>query len=151
MASAGATLVLAGCGAGGAGTGTGTANNPAAYSVALKYANCMRSHGVPDFPDPGAGGGVQINAAPGVAPQSPAYTAATRACRRFGPGMAGPPHPLPAAQRRKLIAFSRCMRSHGVPTFPDPKFPASGGAMIGAPQPSPAFQHAAVACGHPLK
>jgi hypothetical protein len=157
----GCGLLAAACGAGaGSGTGTGTTDNHAAYSAALRYANCMRSHGVPDFPDPGATGGLQVAASPSnsdLNPQSPAFEAAAKACRKVGPGLGGPPHPLSAAQRRRLIAFSQCMRTHGVPAFPDPTFPASGGALIGRPQQpgfnpgSPAFKRAMSACGRPLR
>jgi hypothetical protein len=161
VAAAGCTLVIAACGAAaGSGTGTGTTNSHAAYSAALKFANCMRAHGVPDFPDPAANGGIQV-AGPGAKsaldPQSPAFQTAAQACHKLGPGLGGPPHPLSAAQRRKLIAFSQCMRTHGVPSFPDPTFPASGGALIGSPQQStfnpasPGFQRASKACGRPLK
>ena len=151
---------LAACASGaGAGTGTGTTNNQAAYSTALKLANCMRGHGVPDFPDPGAAGGPQVAVVPSskLNPQSPAFEAATKACRKFGQAVGGPPHPLSAAQRRKLIAFSRCMRTHGVPSFPDPTFPASGGALIDTPKQAnfnpaaPAIRRASVECGHPLR
>ncbi len=116
----------------------------------------MRSHGVPNFPEPGAGGGgIQITAKSDVNPGSPAFQSARSACRRYRPGLGGPPHSLSAAQRQKLIAFSQCMRTHGVPNFPDPIFPASGGAMIGAPPASfnpgaPAFRRAAAACGRPF-
>lgn len=157
-AAAGATVLLAACGAGaGAGTGTGTADNHAAYSAALRFSGCMRSHGVPDFPDPGAGGRIGIPAAPSpdLNKASPAFQAAARACSRYGGGPGGPPRALSPAQRRRLIAFSQCMRTHGVPNFPDPTFPGSGGAVIGVPQQvapaSPAFQRAAHACGRPLK
>lgn len=154
VAVAGCAALVAACGAG-SGTGTGTTNNPAAYSTALKLANCMRAHGVSDFPDPGASGGLQAAPAPS-SDQSPAFQAATKACRRFGGGLGGPPQPIPAAMRRKLIAFSQCMRTHGVPDYPDPTFPGSGGAIINPRQAnfnpaSPAVQRASRQCGHPLR
>jgi hypothetical protein len=157
LAATAACGLVTACGAGAAaGTGTGTTNNPAAYSAALRFADCMRSHGVPDFPDPGAAGTHVAQVLPKSELQSPAFQTAARACRRFGPSPGGPPHPLSAAQRRRLIAFSQCMRTHGVPNFPDPTFPASGGALIGAPPSSvgagsPAFNRAMSACGRPLK
>jgi len=58
--------------------------------AALANAECMRRHGVPNFPDPTfpAGGGVAINLGPGVNPQSPAFKQAAAACggpaRRIG-------------------------------------------------------------------
>ncbi len=156
----GCGLLAAACGAGaGTGTGSGPTDNHAADSTALRYAGCMRSHGVPDLPDPSANGGIQIAAAPSnrdLTPQAPAFQTAAKACRKLGPGLGGPPHPLSAAQRTRLIAFSQCMRTHGVPSFPDPTFPASGGALIGAPPTafnagSPAFKRAMAACGRPFR
>jgi len=45
----------------------------------LRYAECMRAHGVSDFPDPLPGGGFDIPSA--VDAQSRTFTAADRACR----------------------------------------------------------------------
>jgi hypothetical protein len=89
-------------------------------SRALAFANCMRSHGVPSFPDPGGGGGgVQLGGT-GVNPQSPAFKSARKACGGLLPGgRAGGP---PATQNQFLAAlkFSQCMRAHGLADFPDP-------------------------------
>lgn len=156
-------LVLTACGSGAGGSDTGTAAGSSVsgrgYATALRFAACMRSHGVPQFPDPSAAGGIAIpRGAPGVNvnPHAPAFQSAARACRRLLPH-GGTPGPIPAAARRRLLQFSQCMRTHGVPKFPDPVFPASGGAVIQAPGgpagssgPSPAFRRAAQACGQPL-
>ncbi|MEO6858719.1 MAG: hypothetical protein ABI323_09045 [Solirubrobacteraceae bacterium] len=50
--------------------------------AALANADCMRKHGVPDFPDPTfpAGGGVAINGGSQVNPQSPAFQQAAKVC-----------------------------------------------------------------------
>jgi hypothetical protein len=58
---------------------------------ALKFAGCMRSHGVPNFPDPSvAQGGVAVGfRMSGVDQNSPQFQAAVQACRKFEPGMAG--------------------------------------------------------------
>jgi hypothetical protein len=50
-----------------------------------------------------------------------------------------------------VLAFSRCMRSHGVDDFPDPKFEDGGGVTIGGPGStfnpnSPAFRQAQETC-----
>jgi hypothetical protein len=57
----------------------------------LRYARCMRAHGVSDFPDPQPGGGIQASARPGsdLDPNSPLYKAADRACKRYQPGGGG--------------------------------------------------------------
>jgi hypothetical protein len=64
----------------------------------LKFAKCMRSNGVPDFPDPKAGGGMHTDeqsgresqGAQGIDPDSPQFKAAERACRSLAPGGEGP-------------------------------------------------------------
>ena len=95
----------------------------------------MRSHGVPNFPDPNvAGGGFQVQISgyhssvsigniPGINQQSPAFRAANLACQKLLPagGGAGPgqQHPSAAAMAQARAA-AKCMRAHGVPNFPDP-------------------------------
>jgi hypothetical protein len=95
------------------------------FSKAIKFSQCMRSHGLPDFPDPQQhGNGISLSLSGGknsdLNPNSPRFQAAQRACRAYAPTPAtnGPPNPRMAQQ---ALAFSRCMRSHGVPNFPDPK------------------------------
>jgi hypothetical protein len=54
--------------------------------AAIKYAACMRAHGLGDFPDPTfEGGGEELNLAPGLNPQSPAVQQAAKACGLFRP------------------------------------------------------------------
>jgi hypothetical protein len=133
----------------------------------LAFANCIRSHGVPNFPDPssngrggiaiqqsqrsGSGRSTEVN---GVPVNGPAFQSAMRACRRYEPN-GGRPSAAKAAQiRAQALATARCMRSHGVPNFPDPQFRTgpNGGFGIslggaGVNRQSPAFQAAQRACG----
>jgi hypothetical protein len=44
------SIAVAACGSAGPSTSTGTESGDA---LALKFATCMRAHGVPNFPDPG--------------------------------------------------------------------------------------------------
>jgi hypothetical protein len=47
----------------------------------------MRTHGVPQFPDPKfTGGGVQLRMPPGLGPDSPSVKAAQQACKSLAPG-----------------------------------------------------------------
>jgi hypothetical protein len=50
---------------------------------ALNFSKCMRAHGLPDFPDPSPGGGLQIRSGPGsdVNPNNPTFQAAQKACQ----------------------------------------------------------------------
>ncbi len=59
---------------------------------ALKFSQCMRAHGVRDFPDPNAQGGrisISIKASPGsdLNPGSPQFQAAQKACQSILPGI----------------------------------------------------------------
>jgi hypothetical protein len=119
-------LPLAGCGAGSTTSTTNAASaraqNPAA--AAFTYARCMREHGVPNFPDPRVHvSGAQTSIAmivPGSMGASPAFKSAEKACRGVLPG---PKDLSPAEQHARalnLLAFARCMRTHGASRFPDP-------------------------------
>ena len=88
---------------------------------AVKFAACMRSHGLASFPNPTAvpGGGVHFNVLPAMA-TSAVYATASRSCEKFQP-----PPTLPSAAQlaplvKHLLTLAVCMRQHGVPNFPDP-------------------------------
>jgi hypothetical protein len=52
---------------------------------ALAYAQCMRSHGVPNFSDPNSrGGGISFSLS-GVDPNSPQFQRAQEACQKLSP------------------------------------------------------------------
>jgi hypothetical protein len=119
----------------------------------------MRAHGVPNFPDPTAGGGLEITPGSGINPQSPAFQSGQQACRSLLPDKGGPPR-MSTSERLAALRFAQCMRTHGQPAFPDPtEKPPQGIArilvlrgMVFAPGPgmdpaSPAFGQAASACG----
>lgn len=146
-------LLAAGCGTS---SPTRTASSPTGR--ALAFSKCMRARGVADFPDPGVTpsgpanmiGGVVIPA--GTESQSPAFQAAQHSCLSLLSAMLsrhGRP-PITAALKTKLIAHAQCMRTHGVPTYRDPSFPASGGIMVtdaGSDPESPAYMRAQSLCG----
>jgi hypothetical protein len=117
----------------------------------------MRAHGVPDFPDPLRTGGFPRNPA-GM--QSPASRAAQKACIHLLKAGSGVRQAPTGAELAAAVRYSRCMRAHGVPTFPDPVtsltshnvnvivqgpilFPLDPGIDPSAP----AFQRANAACG----
>lgn len=49
----------------------------------VKFADCMRAHGVPSFPDPDHDGAFTLP--PGVTPQTPAFSGAMDACKSVRP------------------------------------------------------------------
>jgi hypothetical protein len=135
------------------------------FSQGVKFAQCMRAHGLTNFPDPGSGGGIQLSAGSGINPQSPGFQAAQKACSRYLPG-GGPGNAKPTEHQKQLaIQQAQCMRTHGVPSFPDPVLtpptPQPNQVIFGRgglffvfppginPQ-SPAFETAAKACGIPI-
>jgi hypothetical protein len=87
--------------------------------AAVRFSDCMRSHGMSDFPDPTTAPREYKNA---FETKSPAFHGAETACRHFLPGggvhsNTSPPGP---AQIAAELAFARCLRGHGFPSFPDP-------------------------------
>jgi hypothetical protein len=73
------------------GSGATPSYNPATVAALLKYAICMRAHGISDFPDPNAQGHLNISAKPGsdLSPSNPQYAAANHACSADLPGSGG--------------------------------------------------------------
>lgn len=109
-----------------ASAGQPTINQATFLAKLLAYTNCMRSHGITDFPDPtagpnGQGGGFRINGGPGsdLDPDSPRYEAANRACQELLPYGGALPAPT-ASQMAEYTKFAACVRQRGFPSFPDP-------------------------------
>lgn len=141
---AAATVLITACGGGGSST-AGTSNN----QKALAFAQCMRSHGEPNFPDPTSNGTFSISQ---INITGPAYHSALSACHQL---RAGVQIQLSAKQQQELInqylRLAACMRSHGLPDFPDPNVQdaKAGYVMFSIPSRvvrSPLFQSAQRAC-----
>ena len=150
-------LTLAACGSSAKHNGNQTPYGPKSSPYAMS--KCFRENGASNFPDPsaGPGGSVGFNGilfstdgsmvVYGTKFAGPAFQAAEKACREFLPS--GPPPKLSASQEHQAVAMAECMRTHGVPSFPDPTF-ANGEPMGSGPQVnpnSPAFAQAAKHCG----
>jgi hypothetical protein len=134
-----------------------------AGNTRIAFSTCMRAHGVPNFPDPAGGGGLNI-AGTGINPQSPAFKSAQAECFKLMPG-GGPSTHGSAQQIKQATEAAECMRKHGVTGFPDPIITATppavkpgeystaeygNGMFIGIPKSinvnSPAFEAAAKTC-----
>ena len=92
-------------------------------SQALAYARCMRSHGVPTFPDPDSSGQIPKAQVVNVRQDNPSrFDTANATCRDLLPngGTNGPTPAQIAQDWTDFRAFARCMRSHGVANWPDP-------------------------------
>jgi hypothetical protein len=120
---------------------------------AVRFSGCVRSHGVPDFPDPTIG----LNGLPSwndswssnAKAQAQALPAAQRACKTDLPSLGPQTSAEKATANAEALKYAACMRSNGVPNFPDP----NGQGLIqinngtGSLDPSsPQFQTAATAC-----
>jgi hypothetical protein len=142
----------------GSGGGTPESNetSAAAQQKFVKFAQCMRTHGEPEFPEP-TEGHIQIHSQNGHGPnpESPQFQAAEKACSKYAPARVAPSPAQQAKMQEQALKMSACMRSHGVPNFPDPKFSSSGGGVrvrikaggsSGLNPSSPQFQAAMKAC-----
>ena len=121
-----------------------------AEQMALKWAQCMRDHGV-TVPDPGQGRPVRIQ---GEAQDQQQIQDAMNACQRYQPKGGNGPGKVDQKTLDQLTKFAQCMRDHGIP-MQDPK--ASGGGVQitgggpGSVEPdSDQFQQAQQACQHYL-
>jgi hypothetical protein len=91
---------------------------------ALAFSRCMRSNGIPDFPDPSSSGVLPKSQLEQIAAGNPRYPAAQTACGDLLPNGALPPESRPTQvelreMERDALTFARCVRSHGVPSWPD--------------------------------
>jgi hypothetical protein len=106
-----------------AGSGSSGGNTTASKrEKAVKFAECVRAHGVPHFPDPDASGNFNF----GVDVSAAVFTAAVNACKALQPpgSLSGK---RSSTQQSAALRFAQCVRANGVPDFPDP---ANGQPLI---------------------
>jgi hypothetical protein len=120
-------------GSGGSPTGGGSASSSKAGGSAnaplVAFSRCVRSHGVANFPDPQAGASnAKFPSAQQLRVSSSQLSTAETACQRLLP--VGVDDQFPQSEvallLRSMLPFSTCMRSHGVPNFPDPAVDSEG-------------------------
>ena len=126
------SLLAAGCGGGGSpqvasvapsSTTAATTTTPTQNGL-VAFSQCMRSSGVPNFPDPQrfAGGNVKLTIHQ-LGPSNPHVQTALAACNHLLPTNGGGSQETAQQQRTQRadeLSFARCMRAHGVSHFPDP-------------------------------
>jgi hypothetical protein len=118
-----AATVIAACG-----TNSSTSASPGSHVTAaqirqsahdaVSFATCMRSHGVPAFPDSPYEQKQMLSSSQG---QAPAVQSAVAACSHLlphGGQSQSPAHTQ--GQIGAMLAFARCLRGHGIARFPDP-------------------------------
>jgi hypothetical protein len=118
-------VIGAGCGSAEDGStgNTGTTSSPGtaatkkltARDEGVKFAECIRAHGVADFPDPDAKGEFQY----GVSVTPAVWQKATTACKDLQPPGTLSSKRTPKQQSASL-RFAQCVRANGVKDFPDP-------------------------------
>jgi hypothetical protein len=128
LAALAVAALISGCGASApaeTGPGSGAASNHTAVAhaqLAVKFSECMRRHGVGQFPDPDASGRLTIDAVAngaGVNTSSPAFKQAISACHSLEPaGFTGGQRS--SQQQQAGLGFAQCIRDNGVKDFPDP-------------------------------
>jgi len=143
IATAALALLAAACSGSTPSAGPGgspNAGGSATSTSAVAYSHCMRSHGVPNFPDPTSSGQVPKASAQQFGVSSSQLQATQRACQHLLPVTGGSFQQqaqqcvttgdcLRALVQQMLSAglrFARCMRSHGVPNWPDPTIDSQG-------------------------
>ena len=124
IAAAGLVLLATACGGSPSSTGSGGSSNAggAANQREVAYSHCMRSRGVPNFPDPSGSGGVPKETAQQLGVSNSQLQAAQNACQHLLPDT-GNIDDDPAALHQwwsQMLHFARCMHSRGVPNWPDP-------------------------------
>jgi hypothetical protein len=144
------SLLAAGCGGGSPGVASvTTSTSPATTNGALAFARCLRSHGLPGWPDPDSSGHFDK----ATLRQLPYSESRVRAvedgpCNHLLGGSSQGPTITPA-DRVDYLRAAGCMRSHGVPNFPDPTF-QNGSVQTNIPstidQDSSQFKSAAASC-----
>jgi hypothetical protein len=137
VATAALALLASACSGSPSSAGSGgspDAGGSAASPSAIAYSACMRSHGVPNYPDPDSGGQLPKTDAQLAGVSTSQYQAAQQACRHLLPAGGSPEDCMlnsdcsPALVQQMMTAdlkLARCMRSHGLRNFPDP---TNGGA-----------------------
>jgi hypothetical protein len=146
-----AALAAAGCGGSSSSANSSTANGGAGNASSgsnklVQFADCMRSHGLSNFPDPTAQG--TFNLPPGMS-SSPQFQTADQACKSLAPPGSLSGQGPTTQQLNQTLKFVSCMRKHGESNFPDPSsngtFQLSGGANPIDPN-APQFKSAMSAC-----
>jgi hypothetical protein len=129
VAVAAFSLLAAGCGGGGsAGVASVASSTTAATTTtqngAVAFTRCMRSNGVPNFPDPPPiGSRTPKPSLQQLGVSDSQFNTARSACNHLLPNDGSGSQETAQQQRTKLadgLSFASCMRSHGVSRFPDP-------------------------------
>jgi hypothetical protein len=163
LAAVGAVGLLASACSGSSGEGvaqvgsatTTTSSSSSSNNPQLAFARCMRRNGAPDFPDADNQG--HFNLTPQIPRHTPQLDEAYEACDHLKAAAYALDPQLAEGRQAKLqllLDYAACMRSHGVPNFPDPTVDDHGMGFgdlseSNINQSAPVFKAAERACARP--
>jgi hypothetical protein len=135
--------LLAACSGPAAPAGSPSSASASSSPGAVAYSHCMRSHGVPSFPDPASNGSLPKTSAQTLGVSSSRFESAQQACQAELPATTSSQQQArqcllagdcPQALVQQMLTadrrFAACMRSHGVPSWPDPTLGPGGGPFF---------------------
>jgi hypothetical protein len=142
IVAAALALLVAACSSGSPSSGgSSTSGGSSSSPSAVAFAHCMRTHGVPNYPDPDSHGNLGKTSAQQLGVSSSAFNAAKSACQSLLPNTIGGsfdqqvrqcytagvcPQALVQQMMTRGRTFAQCMRSHAVPKWPDPTLDSQG-------------------------
>ena len=170
IATGALVVLVAACSSPSSAGGSPAAAGSATSSSAVAYSHCMRSHGVPNFPDPSSSGLVPKADPQELGVSSSQLQAAQRACQHLYPTNGGAiraslmqceetgdcPQAMVQRVMNGMRMLTRCMRSHGVPNWPDPTVDSEGRPgfnllhVNGFDPSSPQIDHKLQECEHEM-
>jgi hypothetical protein len=130
IATAAVALLTAACSGSPSSTGNGSspaaggsASSPAtSLQKAVAFSRCVRSRGVPNWPDPSSSGQIPKESAQQLGVSGARLQVALNACQHLLPDT-GNVDDDPAALNQwwtEMRHFAQCMHAHGVANWPDP-------------------------------
>lgn len=139
-----------------AGSSSSSGDGGTQGSGLLAYSSCMRSHGVPNFPDPTSSGGIPKETPQQLGVGQSQLNTAQNACQHLipaGESLGGKQQQsIPTRDQQDYLNAATCMRSHGITDFPEPVFGQDGTVAfpmldhLAEPINSPQFQRAYQIC-----
>jgi hypothetical protein len=134
--AAGIVLLTVACGGSSSSGPAGSSSSPGSPTIAkdVVYADCMSAHGVDITVN--SNGDFSASSSSSSPSSQQAETAET-ACQHLLPSSDQPSQARELSHFEQLLKYTQCMRSHGVPNFPDPVSEGNGAYSFGAPQAAP--------------